>query len=128
MNKIEIINDTRAFYSVDSIKRRAIDEMGVSSYRNGSKKCAVGRYVENGSGFQFNSQCSVKYFTDLDRYLKPEFRNHEIEFWNRLQKFHDTDEYWWEYGITLEGEKYLNSLKVLYTPNIEIGEITTSPF
>ena len=46
----------------------------------------------------------------LDSILKPEYRGHPLQFWENVQRFHDTADYWDETSLTPRGITYLNSL------------------
>ena len=87
--KIEIINETRAWYEGDP-SRRSMSPYGICQYlADDGRTCAVGRClidpnVPNGSVFDVWDDRSI------DEDMKPEYRGHSRSFWEELQNFHDT--------------------------------------
>lgn len=110
--KLEIINETVAFYSED-VKRRAVNEGGSCEYRTeDGRKCAVGRVL-----LPRHYQVSLEGETasDIlrgrgDSILFLEYRGHSHGFWDALQHFHDRHQHWNRAGLTLEGIAYKNEL------------------
>lgn len=106
--KLEIIEETALYYSED-VSRRALNHLGQCRYlTSDGKMCSVGRCLISPS---YGSQWSVSWFRDLEEELKEEYKGHSLDFWNKLQKFHDWKEHWSSTGLTEEGEKYLQNLK-----------------
>ena len=120
MTKIDIINETVAFYSAD-VKRRSLNEKEDCSYngKNGTH-CAVGRcllpiYHDLGDKLPSNDWDFEGLFTankckDHNEMLQEQYRGHDLFFWNSLQSLHDTKNYWDAIGLTVAGEQYLQQL------------------
>lgn len=118
--KIEIIEETAAFYNSSN---RGIDKTGGGSqcvYKDPStgNMCAVGRCLET---LPENNNLSVIYLfrADVGRkasysMLKPEYRIEDIHFWQELQKFHDTEKYWDDKGLTKDGLYRKNELLEIF--------------
>lgn len=110
--KVEIINETVAFYSED-VKRRAVNEDGICEYKTkDGRKCAVGR-VLLAKAFRADIEgCNA--LEILERYgddiLKKKYRGHEPQFWNKLQRIHDWEGHWNDDGLTHLGVDCKDSL------------------
>lgn len=99
-SKIEIIEETIAYYEEDPSRRAMIGTSCAYKTDNGNM-CAVGRCLtEQGLAFasEFANESDVYglYETNegLDDILKEEYRGHELSFWSDLQSLHDTSSYW----------------------------------
>ena len=126
--KTEIINETAEFYGADPTRRAILFTAqgghSICAYlTEEGKKCAVGRYLierkkisNHGNGQKVCAKdltCAVTSIEDLDQYLLPEYRGHEIDFWMKLQSFHDTDKYFSEKSLSEKGvaiKEYLLSV------------------
>lgn len=123
--KIEIIEETVAYYCED-VNRRALNEHGGCAYlTDDGRMCAVGRceidppkineggFAKIGSDQNGNSlagnRSKIKF--------KPEYEGHEIEFWEDLQFLHDEDDHWSDDGISEKGMDYAEELKKKYENN-----------
>ena len=110
MTKIEIINETLAFYSEDP-SRRAVTSTACHYYHktaNGiEKKCSVGRCMTDQSiledGLERGPIYELVNQRNVDDILKPEYQGHPVDFWSDLQRFHDNDGYWTKDGISKDG-------------------------
>ncbi len=123
MTKLEIIEDTVNYYSVDPVGRRAIEENGACMYLTSTgKMCAFGRCIVDPQS-NWWGQCDMIYATDekLDRLrdgkdnvkwqFKPQYEGHDIEFWLDIQKLHDDANFWTSEGLSVSGEERVKELK-----------------
>ena len=121
MNKreqmLEILKDTRDYYKDDPVNLRSVDKDGNCNYTWGNTHCAIGRYLKpehqkekwscnNDSVYQL----SEEYISDdnvdgtIDWAVREEVHGIDVEFWMRLQDFHDCRHHWDEHGVTDEGK------------------------
>lgn len=123
MTKLEILEETVAFYSEDVDRRAYTEGEGCVYNTEDGKHCAVGRCLlpklkELGTGFVGNFSTAVseladrRDITNLDSLLQEKYRGHNIEFWTDLQILHDSNSYWNEFGLSKEGQHYYEDLKV----------------
>lgn len=123
--KIEIIEETVAYYSED-VNRRALGELGGCAYlTEDGRMCAVGRceidppkYDEGGPAKTGSYQNGIAAADDRSEIkFKPEYEGHEMKFWEDLQSLHDEDDYWNANGISERGMDYAEELKKKYENN-----------
>ena len=123
MTKIEIINETVAFYSEDP-KRRSVNQYGACVY-NGENDthCAVGRCFlteikDQGENYIYNAEVGIGDFKhrdiNLDDLLEEKYKGHVILFWQKLQSFHDYDLNFNKTGLTDTGRKEVKNLLTLF--------------
>lgn len=101
--KLEIIDETVAFYSKDPINRRSVNEDHRCMYKGpDGKRCAFSRCCdENKIDGLVEGKAAPK---NPDDFLKEEYHGHSPYFWKLIQTLHD-DSYNWtatglsEYGI-----------------------------
>jgi hypothetical protein len=102
--KIEIIDETVAFYEADP-SRRAHSLPGGCTYRDFAtgNKCAVGRcltpegiaLIEDVGGNNMNmTELRDEFDINFEDHLEEEYQGHPITFWEDLQNFHDLQGYW----------------------------------
>ena len=112
--KLEIIEETIAFYTED-ISRRSVDEFGNCQYvsENGNV-CAFSRCcIDPASLKPYEGYVSNRILSKLGfDCLKPEYRIEDVWFWNRLQNFHDSSKNWNENGLTEKGLECAHDLKI----------------
>ena len=117
--KLEIINETVAFYSED-VKRRAVDAFGLCDYRTvDNRKCAVGR-VLLAKAFKedLDGHDALDIFNVYgDSLFKNSYRGHAPTFWNDLQFLHDRQEYWGAEGLTAAGVTFKTQLIMRWITN-----------
>lgn len=117
--KLEIINETVAFYSED-VKRRAADAFGVCEYKTAdNRKCAVGRVL---LAKAFREDLDGHDALDIliiygDSLFKNNYRGHAPAFWNDLQFLHDRREYWNGEGLTAAGVTFKTQLLMRWVTN-----------
>lgn len=115
MTKLEIIEETYKYYTED-VKRRAFGNEGKCVYKNEKgDMCAFGRCMKPDADFSnvFGIDAMAK-SVDVDFSLKEEYKGHNLEFWNHLQRFHDNDINWSFTGITKNGENNYEFLRTKY--------------
>jgi hypothetical protein len=113
--KLEIINETAAYYMEDP-SRRAVTSDDTCKYLTGDgRMCAVGRcFTKKGRDKYGNIMGSYNY--SMHKFMRAEYAHIDDEdFWLELQRFHDGEYYWNDKGITLDGIRCLNGLRVQYT-------------
>lgn len=126
MTKIEIIDDTVAYYSADVSRRSISDERSSKCLYKGpkEKECAFQRVVENDlskydqdSNFGFGSTCVTVMKNEPELKFKEGYEGHNAGFWIEIQDLHDRFEYWNNEGLTEKGKEYVESLKHKYSEN-----------
>jgi len=112
--KLEIINETVAYYSED-VNRRATNNNGGCEYKTeDGRMCAVGRYLIHELPKPSSGVSVQPLNCNLDDFLMDEYSGHSVEFWSCLQSLHDRAEYWNATGLTESGQSYVNKLKEIY--------------
>lgn len=131
--KKEIILETAEFYDSDPSRRAVVNQDGRSKCRyltEDGRKCAVGRCLIEGEKILyvgiFDAQeamsaeladTPVNDITNLQDVLMPEYRGHDIYFWERLQEFHDCDNHFTDTGLSEDGQHQLEFLLKQYPDN-----------
>jgi hypothetical protein len=120
--KLEIIEETKNYYCED-VNRRAYKAGACSYLDEAGRMCAFGRCMikperyygtlnETDPNYKWGCSISSALWINPDIYLKEEYRGHSIEFWQNLQSFHDNKDYWYENGLTKNGNKvYINLIE-----------------
>ena len=125
MSAIQIINETFEYYT-EKVGRRAVhrykDGEADTCMYNGDlgTHCAIGRcllsvYQDGGYDLIGNEDAisglvESNELLDLDEMLQPQYRGHHIQFWDKLQTFHDDVCNWDSEGkVTSEGIKYIDN-------------------
>lgn len=121
--KLEIIEETVKYYSEDT-SRRAVTR-GKCKYFADGRMCAVGRCLVDAQEFQ-NALKGVRIkktgikvlgtsarFSEND--LKEEYRGHEDDFWDELQRLHDNPGMWIINGLSQGGFHFVTKLKAKYS-------------
>lgn len=114
MTKLEIIEETAAFYNKNNRGTAYPNGTGAlcEYLTKDGRMCAVGRCMIAPKNDMIGSICTVNAnllrdnLGGLEAALKPEYRGHDIDFWMKLQGFHDNVAYWDENGLTQEGLKH----------------------
>lgn len=116
--KLEIIEETAAFYSEDT-SRRALhpnillrEELVCAYLTDNAKMCAVGRCCENPGDIP-NGNIDDEYVASSVKF-KTEYQGHGFDFWRELQVFHDKSIHWNETGLSKQGQDFLQKLKTFY--------------
>lgn len=118
--KIDIINETVEYYSVDPVARRSRASDGTCKYfGEDGKMCAFARYAHPGwldelkllEGWSADTCLCVKGIPLNDEVKH--FSN-DGEFWVAVQKLHDIDTYWDSTGLTESGVTEMQRLKQKY--------------
>lgn len=120
MTPLEILEESIQYYETHN---RAVDKDGWGVYMTDSgDMCIVGRCLELPEFYKGDSRPVTEIATiGLDSILKTQYRGQPLNFWRRLQGFHDSRENWQskENGsgniLTPEGIKNLNILKQLFS-------------
>lgn len=113
MLKTEIIKETAAVYNSAN---RALDAAtGDCMYlTNDGKKCAVGRCMAHPTITMTGSVGTLRenyqHYLSLEDELLPDYRGHSLDFWDGLQRFHDTPHFWTSTGLSGSGQEYLDYL------------------
>ena len=121
--KVEIIKETAEFYNLTN--RGYYYGSGSCLYLTPEgTMCAVGRCIKEDEIKSFDCRFDTgvsgveialeKNNETLDQYLKPEYQGHSVNFWDDLQKLHDTSSNWDATGLTLKGEQVYEFLLKKY--------------
>lgn len=119
LTKLEILNETIAFYNGDVKRRSKFAGKCVYNGVNG-EHCAIGRCMllvfqkqgldlKGNLGHGFKSLASRNYVA-VDDMLQEQYRGHEYEFWADLQELHDNDSYWDNAGLNAKGEEFTTEI------------------
>lgn len=115
-SKAEIIEEVASFYNLTN---RGFDETTDSCcyyvFEKGQEKtCAVGRYLKSefkteefADKHTFDNIADVLEYKEtrtLDYILIPEVQGHELEFWENMQNFHDSEANFTTEGLSEIGE------------------------
>jgi len=127
---IQILDETIQYYSEDPIGRRAFHEPRPKQIQcvyqtPDGKKCAIGRLLapsdlENLKKKNILFQAIENVYEEIKTPIIQQF---PIEFWEKLQAFHDGDIYWdlTKNTISKEGEKFTQRLR----NQIQSGQFST---
>lgn len=120
MTKEEILDETVAFYSVDT-RLRAMEDSGCKYNTNDGRHCAIGRclkpiYHAQGTLILGNGVALERFLSknglELDDMLEEKYRGHSIAFWGQVQALHDTSSFWGlETGLSSVGEGFVSRFK-----------------
>jgi hypothetical protein len=129
-SKIEIIDETVAYYSEDPNRRAVV--MTTCKYRTpDGRMCAFGRCMTEeslelygdfqGGVMRLLLKCYDRPLSDvillttvINTPLKEEYQGHELTFWTNIQRLHDDFDYWNSDGLTEEGKEYVEVMKNKY--------------
>lgn len=123
MTKLEIIEETAEYYSKNTKRRGRIKDVGCVYINTNTKAmCAVGRCLIEPEYFnEAYPGAIVDQFTGCDKefnsYLKEKYQGHNVNFWQQLQDFHDSDINWDKKGLTETGKVRLKELKIAFKNN-----------
>lgn len=113
MSKVDVINDTVAFYSEDTSRRSFVGEGFHQRCKyNGpdGKKCAFARFVDGTVDESLEGKSAGDVIENGIK-LKPEVAHIEdIPFWNGIQGLHDYGRFWDDKGLTEKGKKMVEQL------------------
>lgn len=119
MTKIEIIEDTVAYYSVDPDGRRAIKDLSLSGgcfyYKEIDgvvKMCALGRFMKNPEDFSTSGAYAEQLLNAFPDCLREQ--DHDAIFWRDVQKIHDNNLNWIPTGLSEIGIEFVEELKTKY--------------
>jgi hypothetical protein len=129
LTKLEILNETIAFYNADVTKRSKNKSADCSYNGVDGKHCAVGRcllpeYHAQGETLKGNHLGILTLYmrnnkANLDEMLQEKYRGHENDFWLSLQDLHDKEELWDNAGLNADGEAFANEICVKYNLKTE---------
>lgn len=112
-SKQDIVDETIAYISVHG--RATNEQQNSCEYLTSNGiMCAVGRCLidpENvvfseGTGGDTGCEC----IEDLESQLKPEYRGHDIMFWECLQDLHDDKSYWHNNVLIEKGQERVKEI------------------
>ena len=94
------------------------DKYGVIKNEN---TCAIGLFakdpekMENVYHLENCVDIENRYGINIDELLQEQYQGHKLAFWEKLQCLHDTDDYWFKDGITLNdaGQSLLLDIRKL---------------
>jgi hypothetical protein len=127
MTKKQIIDEISSIYINDPSKRAYSSSHGCQYLTEDGRMCAVGQCLLEPENMLFGG-ISVRVEQEeglfgvtkisswLDSKLKPEYRGHDVMFWQNLQDFHDFNHHWRGNTITEDGKNHLQTLYDKYAP------------
>lgn len=111
----QIIEETANHYNSNN-RSLLFDSLGKPVYRYGSKtqscayngkgdkKCAIARCCNEEIDREYEGRSAHVILEEFGQnILKPEYRGHKNEFWDKLQQLHDNPDNWNEDGLTKDG-------------------------
>ena len=111
MNSVEIIKETREYYS-DPSKRGYSPEKGCRYKIDDVRMCAVGRCITNPDDFIYTGGITKD---NWDKFaFKSKYQGQTISFWQDLQAWHDIQDNFTETGISAKGEARVKELIAIY--------------
>jgi hypothetical protein len=114
--KLEIIDETVAYYSED-VSRRAIISSGSMSpclyLTKDGRMCAVGRCLSE-KGLEIYGNLSSCFTYGMIKYMKPGYVIEDSGFWANLQELHDSNDFWDKDGLSPNGALKVIELKEEY--------------
>lgn len=114
-SKLEIIDETVAYYSEDTSRRATVGPRCLYQTLDG-RKCAVGRYMISPPTTCCGTVGGLeREYGPINDLLKDEYRGHSIYFWRDLQRLHDDSIYWDTNRLSEAGEKEVVRLKNKYS-------------
>jgi len=118
---LDLLQETIDYYSVNPEKRRATssDDFLCVYKTADNKRCAIGRlikeeYINDAAKFKgdiLDLSNSKHVDQHIDELFKEKYQGFDIDFYYRLQKLHDSSNYWNENGLTIEGKSYSDDIK-----------------
>jgi hypothetical protein len=123
LTPLQIVDETVKYYAKDRT-RRAIEHKMCQYNSKDGQHCAVGRcllpkYQKLGTELKGNSQdvntFALAHGVRFDKMLQMKYRGQPKAFWEVLQNFHDTDQYFYKNknGLTKKGLAEIKELKKL---------------
>ncbi len=112
--KVEIIEETAAYYSED-VNRRSLD--GNKCVYNGpdGKQCAFARVCEKPIDQRQEGTSAWALIKQTGTaLLKDEYKINDAAFWDAIQGLHDYPDNWDEKGLTEAGKQRVELLKKTY--------------
>jgi hypothetical protein len=120
--KKEILKEAFEYYAADP-SRRATNAEGSCRYlMEDGRKCAVGRCLIEGKKICFGgmqkdaifAEIQANQINNLDSHLLPEYRGHDVGFWQELQYWHDSCLNFTETGLSEKGQQQAEFLLTNY--------------
>lgn len=125
MTKIEIIDDTVAYYSADVTRRskQLVNNKVQCTYKGPEgRECAFQRVVEDdlseydcSTTFGYGESAASIIVKKEDLKFKEGYEGHDKNFWGAIQHLHDMDVHWDENGLSEKGNKYVEDLKETFS-------------
>ncbi len=123
--RIALIHNTAKYYSHNPNKRRAVDKNHQCVYRteNGKKACAIGRLLPDSTIETLRQYGSIKDSynaiahaakVQIPQYVQ-DLETEDDIFLCDLQYLHDTEKYWCDSGLSVEGKKEVEELVKKYS-------------
>lgn len=124
--KLQIIEETVAFYSEDTNRRavvlieNSLGDPGINPrcvYKSGEKNCALGRCADQEAlDALYTKNNREPRFNEVMHILKPEYQGHNSDdFWSDLQTLHDMSYHWEFNSLSERGKLYVEKLKEMYS-------------
>lgn len=111
MKSIQLITETRDFYSADPSRRARKGLSCLYSDPESGNQCAVGRCMTPGPWREFIGDFDeVRKNFNLSEVIRPEYYNIPTDLWTALQDWHDSDQNFSSTGLTERGETLINNL------------------
>ncbi len=123
---LEILEDTKDYYTKHPDKRGLNEKFECVFYNEDTRnKCAVGRYLTKNDLTKLRLNVCLGGGIDgeaWDLIKSKKVKSLPVHFWDHLQDFHDSDEYWDEEGISKDGIlKYKEIRKKIKESEFGIG-------
>jgi hypothetical protein len=123
MTKLELLEDTIAYYSVNPSERRCINDKRDCKYSNilvnkpHSEGCAIGRHLNKEDALaldELGAFSASDLVADFPHYLPVWMKEMNGDFLDAIQRLHDTSYYWDDNGLSADGKIFVDNLKKEY--------------
>lgn len=114
LTKTEIITETMEFFTKD-VNRRALGNNATCYYfhKRTKNRCAIGRCMKLKEAKLVDNGLTPHMIAGFQDTLQSKYKGHNLDFWDKLQSFHDFDHYWNKKGLTNQGKgEYQELLKI----------------
>ena len=112
---IDLITETRDFYSADPSRRARKGLTCLYFDSTNGNCCAVGRCMTTGPWLDFIGDFEeIRKNFLLNEVLRPEYHNIPHSLWNALQDWHDSDLNFTLTGLTAKGKLQIENLLSSY--------------
>lgn len=115
--KLEILEETVAYYSEDPSRRSIGYNSECVYYGPDNKRCAYARCWKDGvwhSHLEGRTAASGE-LPEPDDLVKDQYKGHSRDFWLKIQRLHDQSDCWDLTSLSEKGQNHVDSLRLEFT-------------